>query len=165
MRTKPRDGDGDDDATVLMDMHRTRPLPPSPLYPHLTKDPHATTLPACVRLHAVLEERGYSPLKLSPTDVDPTHQTVAVGVVNAWGENLLLCTQELLAQLDHARGAVQDVSLSLRKGGLLQTALQARVVVLEGQLKEARRRAARVELNNTVLEEEKVVRTRWVGAG
>ena len=163
-KTKPRDGDGDDDATVLMGMHRTHPFPLSPLYPHLSKDTHVTGLPACVRLHAVLAERGYSPLELSPADVDPTHHTLAVDVVNAWGENLLLCTQELFAQLDHARRAVQDVSHSLRKGGLSQTALQARVGALEGQLKEARRKAARMELNNTVLEEEKVVRTRWVGA-
>jgi hypothetical protein len=52
------------------------------------------------------------------------------------------------------------VSYSVRRGGLSQEALQARVVALEGQLKQARRKATSAELNNTVLEEERVTRSR-----
>ena len=44
-------------------------------------------------------------------------------------------------------------------GGLSQDALQSRITTLQAQLKEAQRKAANVELNNTVLEEERITRS------
>ena len=125
-------------------------------------DADAAGLPSCFRLNELLEERGYSPLKLSPKDVDLTTHTIPSTLVNAWSASLLLCTHEILTQLDHTRSTVQDVSHSLRKGGLAQDTLLSRVSVLQGKLKEAQRKAAQVELNNPVLEEEKVTRSRCV---
>ena len=48
---------------------------------------------------------------------------------------------------------------SLLLGGLSQDALQSRITTLQTQLKEAQRKAANVELDNTVLEEERVTRS------
>jgi hypothetical protein len=154
--------------TVLVGFSDARRLP-SPQYQQHSPlcqpaDADIAGLPACFRLNQVLTQRGYSPLKLSPKGFqlasDTASATVPTALINQWAESIVQCTHELLAQLDSARAAVQDVSYSVRKGGLSQEALQTRVVALEGQLKQARRKATSAELNNTVLEEERVTRSR-----
>lgn len=99
-------------------------------------------LPSCLRINRVLQEKGFSPLSLTDTDIDVEKRSMSVFVLDAWAESITSALDEIIERQDRQTTVAVESSLASKSVEATREAMEKHIRDLQRKLAAAEEKLA-----------------------